>query len=73
MTNDERKNIWNRIGWILRQAARLEKQVQDARPYWETCSAAEKYQTETTKGNIELFDLMDRLLADSNYRKGKRQ
>lgn len=72
LKREERKHIWNRIGFLLRTNDRLEKQVQEAPFYWDTCPAAERYQSETTKGNIELFDLLDRLLVDSGL-KGKRQ
>ena len=72
MKHDERRHAWNRVNWIFRQNQRLEKQVAEAPREYEEAATA-RYQTETTKNQIELFDRLDALLAESNYKKGKRQ
>jgi len=72
MKREDRKHAWTRVLSIFRQADRLEKQVAEAPPEYEEAATA-RYQTETTKNQIELFDRLDALLAESNYKKGKRQ
>lgn len=72
MKKDERAHAWNRVDAIFRQNARLEQQLADA-PADREEEATERYQRKTTLNQIELFDRLDALLAESNYKKGKRQ